>query len=87
MKALYKLHFRTDLDYGTGFLEGLFIADTEQIDKVMNTFIDFGEIYKDIEIQGKLEYNDIIMITVDKNIIKIVKEYKLEIGYNLLDYI
>lgn len=82
MKGLYKIE--ADCCYGT--LSGLFIADIDKINCLLkhDIVIDFGEVlgkYSEIE----FSVNDYItLISDDENIIKIVEDNKLEIGYNPL---
>ena len=87
MKTLYKLHFEVRL---MGTVYGLFIAD----DKDMQELVDSGkEIYwgeilgKHSEIMGPIEESDYTEVTKDPEVITIVEKYKLETGYNPLDYL
>ena len=82
MKALFKMVF----DCGRmGELEGVFIANTEDVDYLIKNKISiyFGEVLgKYSEISGTLDESEIKTITTDENIINVVKEYELESGYN-----
>ena len=85
MKGLYKM----DLECGRmGDLEGLFVADCDKIDYLINHEISvyFGEVLgKYSEISSTLDKNDIKLITTDENVIKIIEEYDLENGFNPLE--
>lgn len=85
MKALFKMNF----DCGRmGNLEGVFIADTEDVEYLVNNKISvyFGEVLgKHSEISGGVDKSEIKMITADVNVINIVQEHGLESGYNPFD--
>lgn len=86
MKALYKMNF----DYGrAGYLEGVFIADTEDvkylIDKKISVY--FGEVLgKHSEVMGPVGAGEIKEISTDENVIKVVEEHGLECGYDPFEY-
>jgi hypothetical protein len=86
MKALFKM----DFDCGRmGNLEGVFIADTEDVEYLVNNKISvyFGEVFgKHSEISGCVAESEIKQITTDENVIKIVEEYGLNSGYNPFEY-
>lgn len=86
MKALFKM----DFDCGRmGHLEGVFIADTEDVEYLVNNKISvyFGEVFgKHSEISGCVAESEIKQITTDENVIKIVEEYGLNSGYNPFEY-
>ena len=86
MKALFKM----DFDCGRmGNLEGVFIADTEDVEYLVNSKICvyFGEVLgKHSEISGCVAESEIKQITTDENVIKIVEEYGLNSGYNPFEY-
>ena len=79
-----------DFDCGRmGNLEGVFIADTEDVEYLVNNKISvyFGEVLgKHSEISGCVAESEIKQITTDENVIKIVEEYGLNSGYNPLEY-
>lgn len=85
MKALFKMNF----DCGRmGNLEGVFIADTEDVEYLIDNHISvyFGEVLgKHSEISGEVCRDEIKMITTDENVIGIVQEHGLESGYNPFD--
>lgn len=86
MKALFKMNF----DCGRmGSLEGVFIADTEDVEYLVNNKISvyFGEVLgKHSEISGPVDESEIKQITDDENVIKVVEECDLENGYNPFGY-
>lgn len=85
MKALFKM----DFDCGRmGSLEGVFVADIEDVEYLVNNkiSIQFGEVLgKHSDISGRVDESEIKLITSDENVIKIVEEYELESGYNPFD--
>lgn len=85
MEALFKMNF----DCGRmGSLEGIFIADTEDVDYLYNNRISiyFGEVLgKYSEISGTIGTDEIKLITTDDKVLDIFEKYELESGYNPLD--
>ena len=76
------------IDFGYGTLEGLFVAEKEQVDYLTSHKIEvyFGEILgKHSEISGCIEPAEIKLITDDEKVIEIIEKYELESGYNPLD--
>ncbi len=86
MKALFKMNF----DCGrNGNLEGVFIADTEDVKYLVenNISVYFGEVLgKHSDVSGCVDESEISLITSDENILDIVMEHGLESGYNPFDY-
>lgn len=86
MKALFKMNF----DCGRmGNLEGVFVADIEDVECLVNNKISvyFGEVLgKHSEIYGCMTESEIKQITTDENVIKVVEEHGLESGYNPFGY-
>ena len=86
MKALFKMNF----DCGRmGDLEGVFVADTEDVEYLVNNKISvyFGEVLgKHSEISGCVAESEIKQITTDEKVIKVVEDYDLQSGYNPFDY-
>jgi len=86
MKALFKMNF----DCGrNGNLEGVFIADTEDVKYLVenNISVYFGEVLgKHSDVSGCVDESEISLITSDGNILDIVMEHGLESGYNPFDY-
>lgn len=71
-----------------GFIEGLFVANREDIEKSIGKEIYFGEILgKHSEVSGVLESGDIEFISDDPIIVDLVLTHDLTFGYNPLHYI
>jgi hypothetical protein len=85
MEGLYKFYW----DCGRqGSLEGVFIEDEENIKDIIGKEVYFGEVLgKHSEIYGIIKNQDITLVTKDFPVIKIIKEYSLESGFNPFDYI
>lgn len=86
MLGLYKLHGRTY--YGT--LYGLFIEDTEKVEKLIDEKIEvnFGEVLgKHSEVVSNLDKSDIELVTTDEAVIKTVQDNNLCFGYNPFNYL
>ena len=85
MKALFKMNFDCGRD---GSLEGIFIADTEDVMYLVknNISVYFGEVLgKHSDVSGRVDKREITMITTDENVIRVVCEHGLESGYNPFD--
>lgn len=86
MKGLYKLN----VDCGRqGCLEGVFIADSEDVEYLTSNSISvyFGEVLgKHSEISGILGKDDIKLITTEQNVVDVVEKYGLQNGYNPFEY-
>jgi len=75
MKAIYKLN----ADFGRqGILSGVFVADTEEVEKLLGTEIYFGEVL------GK---HSVVLVTKDKEVVALFEEYDLESGINPFHYL
>lgn len=86
MKALYKLKFDSGRQ---GALEGIFIADTEDVKFLVENKVSvyFGEVLgKHSEIYGPVERHEIEEITKEQNVLDIVEKYGLSNGYNPFEY-
>jgi len=88
MRKLYRFFW----DCGRmGEIEGLFIAEESQVNKTIGKELYFGEILgKHSEIQGKLEMNELTVISEDQEFIdKIAGVFGTTdlCGYNPLDHI
>lgn len=86
-KLLYSFHW----DCGRmGDLEGLFIAEENEIKKLIGKEIYFGEVLgKHSDIYGKLEEDHLKVITDDENVISIFENHFSDntiSGYNPLDF-
>lgn len=87
MKAIYKM----DIDFGRmGNLEGVFVADTEELQKLIDSGNDvyFGEVLgKHSEVFCEMEKEFFELVTTDEEFIKLFEKYNLSTGYNPFDYI
>lgn len=85
MKALFKFYW----DCGRmGDLDGLFVANKEEVKKAIGKDIYFGEVLgKHSEIEGTLEKGDFEMITDDPNVVRVFEEHSIYSGHNPLDYL
>lgn len=87
MKTLYR--FTWDCRR-MGILSGLFIADSDEISKVIGKKIYFGEVLgKHSEIYGVLEEQDLEIVTTDPLFLDQCEQYIGKgtlSGYNPLDY-
>lgn len=85
-KALYKFQ----LDCGRmGELEGLFISTQEKVDKLVESRIEvyFGEVLgKHSEVYGSIDKDEIIFVSDNEEVIKVIEDNKLTMGYNPFDY-
>ena len=86
-----KAVFKYEGDCGrSGYLYGLFIAEKKEVDSLIRErkHVYFGEVLgKHSEIEGTIEKGEITLITEDQNIVKLVSDLKMEVGYNPLDYV
>jgi len=88
MKAIYEFHW----DCGSmGDVEGLFVADIEDVEKAIGREVYFGEILgKHSEVYGVLELNDLAMKTDDQDFIEKFESIMGEgfySGHNPLHYL
>lgn len=85
MKKLYKFYW----DCGRqGDIEGLFVADEEDIKKNLGKNVSLGScLGKYSEIYGNLDEDDLTILSDDQDFIKKFEELKCESGYNPLHYI
>lgn len=85
MLLLYKYH----LDCGRmGFLEGIFVAESKEIQGAMGKTLVFGEaLGKNSDIVATLEEDNLEILTDDISFINKFKSLKCESGYNPLDFI
>ena len=87
MKKLYEFYW----DYSRyGELEGLFIAEEEDVDKLIGETVYFGEVLgKHSEVFGSIDKEDIIIKSEDQGLIRDLQEVfsgSTLSGYNPLDY-
>ena len=84
--AVYKLKF----DCGRqGELEGLFVAPRSHVKKLIESGINvyFGEVLgKHSEVCGPVEASEIIFVSDNPEVIKVIEEFDLQNGYNPFDY-
>ena len=87
MKKLYKFY----LDYGRmGDLEGLFIAEEEDVKEIIGTTVNFGEVLgKHSWVEEEMSEDMFTVIDVPSPIVDILEDKIGESisGYNPLDYI
>lgn len=86
MKALFKMNF----DYGrSGSLEGLFVAEKKYIDYLVEQELEvhFGEVLgKHSDVRGPVAPEEVILVTIDVNVLQVIKQFGLENGYNPLNF-
>lgn len=74
-----------------GDLEGLFVADSDEITKIINKEISFGEVLgKHSEISGTLEEEDLVVLSEDQEkiewLLSLLDGGNTISGYNPLGY-
>jgi len=86
-EALYKL----DFDCGrAGSLQGLFIADKEDVKILVEKELEvyFGEVLgKHSEVYGPVSSGEVEFVSDNPEVLKVIRDYKLEHGYNPFDEI
>ena len=84
MEVLYKFNFETSFGFP---LYGLFIAEKEKIEELINSgkIVYFGKI-DEKDVFGPVEKCDITNVTIDEKVLAVVKAFKLEHGINPLKY-
>ena len=85
-RAIYKLNIDCRRQ---GNLEGIFIAEKEQIEYLVNNKIEiyFGEVLgKHSEIIATIDKNEIIEVTDNEEFIKLFEKHDLSSGFNPLYY-
>ena len=71
-----------------GDLSGVFVANSEDIDKAIGKRIDFGEaLGKFSNIYGDLTEEDIELLSDNPEVIQVVQDHGLTNGWNPLEYI
>ncbi len=82
MKGLYKFYE----DFGRmGDMEGLFVADSKDVEKAIGKIVFYDEpLGKHSEILITVRTEILELITTDSKVIKIVEEYNLEQGYDII---
>ena len=87
-----KAVFKMDMSFGRmGSLEGLFVAEKEDVKNLMGKYVYFGEVLgKHSEVYCTFEQEDldcITMISDDPKIVALFEEHNIRSGYNPLDYL
>ena len=84
-KGLYKFNF----DCGRmGELNGIFIADSKDVESVIGKEVYFGEVLgKHSDIYGTIDEDEIKLITDDPEIVSLMEENNISTGFNPLDYV
>lgn len=77
------------IDFGRmGEIEGLFIADNEAINNLIDKEIYFGEILgKHSEVITTMKNNHFTLITDDEKVVDIFIKHNISSGYNPFDYL
>lgn len=71
-----------------GDLNGVFVAEKREIDRLMGQEIYFGEVLgKHSEVSGSIDDCDITLITTDQKVVKIFQKDIGTVGHNPLDYL
>lgn len=85
MKGIYRLN----IDCGRmGEVEGIFIADSEDVATLPGKYVYFGEILgKHSEICGNMEESEVTLLTDNEEAVAVVETYGLSTGYNPFDYL
>ena len=84
-KPVYKLNFNCGRN---GNLEGVFIAKKTHVKLLIENSFDvyFGEVFgRHSEVYGNIDDKELVMISDEPQVIKIVEDYKLSSGYNPFD--
>lgn len=84
MKGIYKFYMDC---WRAGDLEGLFIANTEDVKKLIGQYIYFGEVLgKHSEVDCNIEEDHLELISVDPEHVEMFEQLDLSVGYNPFDY-
>lgn len=80
MKGIYRFYW----DCGrSGELNGVFVADSVDVEKAIGREIYFGEVLgKHSEISGKIEANEIALVSDDPGDVQTFERLGLETGHN-----
>ena len=85
MKGIYR--FKCDCGR-MGELSGIFVADSEDIKRLIGSYAYFGEVLgKHSEVCGKIEKNEIELIADDAKCVEMFEFFNLETGYNPFSYL
>jgi hypothetical protein len=85
MRTIYKFH----VDCGRmGDLDGVFSADSEDVEKLLNREVFFGEVLgKHSDISEVIDEENLTAITTNAEFIELFDKYELSNGFNPFDYI
>lgn len=85
MKAVYKMRFGGI--YRGGKVEGLFVAEPDEVAAAIGKEVYFGEILgKHSEIYGTLDADEVTEVSTDPAVVAFVEEHG-PFGYNPLHYL
>ena len=85
MKGVYKFYWNCGR---SGSLEGIFVADSEEVASAVGKKVYFGEVLgKHSEVYGALEEGDLTLITEEQNIVELFETHDIQSGWNPLEYI
>lgn len=81
--------YRFSVDLGrSGELEGIFVEDPKNIDKIIGTTIHFGEILgKHSDVSFEIEDDMFTLVTDDGDAVDMFQRYNLETGIDPFRYI
>lgn len=84
MKGIYSFY----CDCGrSGSLEGVFVADSEDVAKIVGKDIYFGEVLgKHSDIQVRIDEGDIVLKSDDLKFVEMFEGVELSTGYSPFDY-
>ncbi|AEC53133.1 hypothetical protein SCRM01_187 [Synechococcus phage S-CRM01] len=76
-------------DFGRpGSLDGVFVADIEQVEKVYGLQAYFGEVLgKHSEVYCEVTPDNLKLITDEPSDVEVFDRYNINVGYNPLDYV
>lgn len=81
--------YKFEKDFGRrGGLDGIFVADSEHVQKAYGETAYFGEVLgKHSEVYCEVDEDDLALISDDPSDVKVFDRLGLSSGYNPLDYI
>lgn len=84
MIGIYKFYW----DSGRGVLEGIFTESSENVKKIYNKEIYFGEVLgKHSEVIVEIEEGEITLVTDDQEAVNLFERYNMHTGYNPFIYL
>jgi len=85
MEGIYRL---IDDQGRGGEVEGIFTADSDDIERIMNTSVYFGEILgKHSNVEVFLDDKTLQLVTDVPSVVRNFQKYNMETGYNPFNYI